>query len=84
MKYKITRSSDWFGENKPCKKRKSIERYTDMEIPQCFVKDVLDAKCIYENCDRTTLEKECTRMFAYIKVTEAYIEELESKLINML
>lgn len=20
MKYKITRSSDWFGENKPCKK----------------------------------------------------------------
>ena len=66
------------------KSHKSIERYTGMEIPSCFVKEVCEAKSIYENCDRTTLEKECTRMFAYIKVTEAYIEELESKLINML
>jgi hypothetical protein len=54
-----------------------------MEIPLCFVNDVLEAKGIYENCDRTTLEKECSRMFAYIKVMEAYIEELESKIINM-
>ena len=55
-----------------------------MEIPLCFVKEVCEAKCIYENFDRTTLEKECTKMFAYVKVMEAYIEELESKLINML
>ena len=64
------------------KKHKSIERYTDMEIPRCFVNDVLEAKGIYENCDRTTLERECVKMFAYLKVTEAYIEELESKLID--
>lgn len=53
-----------------------------MEIPRCFVNDVLEAKGIYENCDRTTLERECVKMFAYLKVTEAYIEELESKLID--
>lgn len=34
------------------------------------------------NCDRTTLELECTRMFAYMKVSEAYIEELECKIIE--
>lgn len=67
---------------KKSKKHKLIERYTDMEIPLCFVKEVCEAKGIYENCDRTTLERECVRMFAYLKVTEAYIEELESKLID--
>lgn len=66
------------------KKHKFIERYTEMEIPKCFVNDVCEAKGIYENCDRSALEKECTRMFAYIKVTEAYIDELEAKLIKMI
>lgn len=66
------------------KKHKFIERYTEMEIPKCFADEVCEAKGIYENCDRSTLEKECTRMFAYIKVTEAYIEELETKLIKMI
>lgn len=64
------------------KKHKRIERYTDMKIPPCFVNEVSEAREIYENCDRSTLEKECTRMFAYIKVTEAYIEDLECKIIN--
>jgi hypothetical protein len=49
------------------RKHKFIERYTEMEIPKCFVDEVCEAKGIYENCDRSTLEKECTRMFAYIK-----------------
>lgn len=53
-----------------------------MEIPKCFVDEVCEAKGIYENCDRSTLEKECTRMFAYIKVSEAYIDELECKIIE--
>lgn len=66
------------------KKHKAIERYTDMEIPKCFVNDVCEAREIYENCDRSTLEKECTRLFAYIKVSEAYIDELETKLIKMI
>lgn len=64
------------------KKHKAIERYTDMEIPKCIVDEVYEAREIYENCDRSILEKECTRMFAYIKVSEAYIEELECKIIN--
>ena len=64
------------------KKHKFIERYTEMEIPKCFVDEVCEAKGIYENCDRSTLEKECTRMFAYIKVSEAYIEDLECKIIE--
>lgn len=64
------------------KKHKRIERYTDMEIPPCFVNEVSEARDIYENCDRSTLERECTRMFAYIKVSEAYIEELEYKIIS--
>ena len=46
-----------------------------MEIPKCFLNEVC------KNCDRSTLERECTRMFAYIKVMEAYIEELELKLV---
>ena len=41
------------------KKHKRIERYTEMEIPKCFVDEVCEAKGIYENCDRNTLEKEC-------------------------
>lgn len=64
------------------KKHKFIERYTEMEIPKCFVDEVCEAKDIYTNCDRSTLERECTRMFAYIKVSEAYIDELECKIIN--
>lgn len=64
------------------RKHKFIERYTGVEIPKCFVDEVCEAKCIYENCDRSTLEKECTSMFAYFKVMEAYIEELECKIIN--
>ena len=64
------------------KKHKFIERYTEMEIPKYFVDEVCEAKGIYENCDRSTLERECTRMFAYIKVSEAYIEELECKIIS--
>lgn len=66
------------------KKHKRIERYIEMEIPKCFVDEVCEAKGIYENCDRSTLEKECTRMFAYIKVSEAYIDELETKLTKMI
>jgi hypothetical protein len=69
---------------KKSKKHKRIERYTDMEIPPCFVNEVSEAREIYENCDRSTLEKECTRLFAYIKVSEAYIDELETKLIKMI
>lgn len=61
---------------------KFLEKYLDMPIPKEFYKEVLDAKNAYRNCDRTTLERECTRMFAYIKVSEAYIEELECKIIN--
>lgn len=64
------------------KKHKAIERYTDMKIPKCFVDEVCEAKEISANCDRSTLERECTRMFAYIKVLEAYIEELECKIIS--
>lgn len=69
---------------KKSKKHKAIERYTDIKIPKCFVDEVCEAKGIYENCDRSTLEKECTRMFAYIKVMEGYIDELETKLIKMI
>lgn len=64
------------------KKHKFIERYTEMEIPICFVDEVCEVREIYENCDRSTLEKECTRLFAYIRVSEAYIDELETKIIN--
>lgn len=64
------------------KKHKRIERYTDMEIPRRFVNKVSEAREIYANCDRSTLEKECTRLFAYIKVMEGYIDELEIKIIN--
>ncbi len=67
---------------KKSKAHKAIEIYTDMKIPKCFVNEVLEAKEIYKNCDRTTLERECTRLFAYIKVSDAYIEELECKIIN--
>lgn len=67
---------------KKSKKHKFIERYTEMEILKCFVNEVCEAKGIYENCDRSTLEKECTRMHVYISVMEAYIEELETKIIN--
>ena len=70
------------AKKKKSKAHKAIERYTDMNIPKCFVNEVLEAKEVYENCDRSTLERECTRMFAYIKVFEAYIEELECKIIN--
>ena len=66
------------------KKHKAIERYTDIEIPKCLVDEVCEAKEIYANCDRSTLEKVCTRLFAYIKVSEAYIDELETKLIKMI
>ena len=66
------------------KKHKRIERYTDTKIPKCFVDEVCEAREIYENCNRSTLEKECTRLFAYIKVSEAYIDELETKLIKMI
>lgn len=61
---------------------KFLEKYLDMPIPKEFYKEVLDAMDTYRNCDRSTLERECTRMFAYIKVSEAYIEELECKIIN--
>lgn len=53
-----------------------------MEIPKCFLNEVCEATTQYKNCDRSTLERECARMFAYIKVTEAYIEELELKLVK--
>ena len=66
------------------KKHKAIEWYTGFKIPHCFVKDIIEAKNTYENWDRSTLEKECTRLFAYIKVSEAYIDELETKLIKMI
>ena len=62
------------------KRHHSIERYLGMEIPKCFLDEVCEATEIYKNCDRSTLERECSRMFAYIKVTEAYIKELELKL----
>lgn len=67
------------------KKRKrhySIERYLGMEIPKCFLNEVCEATTVYQNCDRSTLERECTRMFAYINVMEKYIEELELKLVK--
>ena len=67
---------------KKSKTHKQLEKYLDMPIPREFFKDVMDAKITFENCDRSTLERECTRMFAYIKVSEAYIEELECKIIN--
>lgn len=70
------------AKKKKSKTHKAIERYTEMEIPKCFVDEVCEAKSIYENCDRSTLEKECTRMHAYIMVMESYIEELETKIIN--
>ena len=67
---------------KKSKKHKAIERYTDMEIPKFLVDEVCEVKEIYVNCDRSTLERECTRMYAYVKVSEAYIDELECKIIN--
>ena len=70
------------AKKKKSKAHKALERYLDMPVPKCFLNEVLDAKNIYANCDRSTLEKECTRMFAYIKVSEAYIEELECKIID--
>lgn len=70
------------AKKKKSKTHKAIERYTEMEIPKCFVNEVCEAKGIYENCDRSTLEKECTRMHAYIRVMEACIEELECKITN--
>ena len=46
---------------------KALERYLDMPVPKRFLNEVLDAKNIYANCDHSTLERECTRMYAYIK-----------------
>ena len=68
------------AKKKKSKTHKAIERYTEMEIPKCFVDEVCEAKSIYENCDRSTLEKECTRMHAYIVVMASYIEEFETKI----
>jgi hypothetical protein len=70
------------AKKKKSKAHKALERYLDMPVAKKFLKDVLDAKNVYENCDRTTLERECTRMFAYIEVVEDYIEELECKIIS--
>ena len=41
---------------------KFLEKYLDMPIPKEFYKEVLDAMDTYRNCDRSTLERECTRM----------------------
>ena len=67
---------------KKSKRHYSIERYLGMQIPKCFLNEVCEATIVYKNCDRSTLERECARMFAYIKVTEKYIEELELKLVK--
>ena len=64
---------------KKSKRHKSIERYIDMEIPFYFVDEVFEMKGIFENCDRTTLERECTRMFAYSKMLEVHIDSLDNK-----
>jgi hypothetical protein len=64
---------------KKSKKHYAIERYLGMEIPKIFLNKVCEATTVYRNCDRSTLERECVRMFAYINVMEAYIEELEHK-----
>ena len=67
---------------KKSKKHYAIERYLGMEIPKRFLNEVCEATTVYRNCDRSTLERECARMFAYINVMEAYIEELEGKAIT--
>lgn len=65
---------------KKSKRHYSIEKYLGMEIPKCLLNEVCEATTVYKNCDRSTLERECARMFAYIMVTEKYIEKLEFKL----
>lgn len=70
------------AKKKKSNEHKALERYLDMPVPKRFLNEVLGAKIFYANCDRTALELECTRMFAYIKVSEAYIEELECKIID--
>ena len=70
------------AKKKKIRAHKFLEKYLDMPIPKEFYKEVLDAMNAFRNCDRSTLERECTRMFAYIKVSEAYIEELECKIIS--
>lgn len=70
------------AKKKKSKAHKALERYLDMPVPKRFLNEVLDAMNIYANCDRTALELECTRMFAYMKVSEAYVDELECRIIS--
>ena len=64
---------------KKSKRHYAIERYLGMEFPKCFLNEVFEATMAYKNCDRSTLERECARMFTYIKAMEKYIKELEVK-----
>lgn len=70
------------AKKKKSKAHKALERYLDMPVPKRFLNEVLAAMNIYANCDRTALELECTRMFAYMKVSEAYVDELECRIIT--
>ena len=60
------------AQKKKSKAHKAIERYTDMNIPKCFVDEVLEAKDVYENCDRSTLERVYANVCVYKSIGSIY------------
>lgn len=64
------------------KRHKKLEKYLDMPVLKEDVQELYDMKEFFFNCDRTTLQLLCLKLYAMNSVAEKYIEELESKIID--
>lgn len=64
------------------KRHKKLEKYLDMPVLKEDVQELYDMKEFFFNCDRTTLQLLCLKLYAMNSVAERYIEELEGKTID--